>query len=136
MWAGVGPNRCHAGSWLFPLKNSIEVTDWSCSTDVPSGQSRLVAVHVFYASFAGFASALRGYFHDQFGFDPKIAGWAAAACVLAGSVMRPMGGVIADCIGGTRTLLAVYCWWRPRVWASADRWLGWRWRVAAVGDVA
>jgi MFS transporter, NNP family, nitrate/nitrite transporter len=67
---------------------------------------------VFYAitfgGFAGFASALPGYFHDQFGFAPKIAGWATAACVLAGSVMRPLGGVIADRIGGTRTLLAVY----------------------------
>ncbi len=63
---------------------------------------------ITFGGFAGFASALPGYFHDQFGFDPKIAGWATAACVLAGSVMRPVGGVIADRIGGTRTLLAVY----------------------------
>jgi NNP family nitrate/nitrite transporter-like MFS transporter len=63
---------------------------------------------ITFGGFAGFASALPGYFHDQFGFDPKIAGWATAACVLAGSVMRPIGGVIADRIGGTRTLLAVY----------------------------
>ncbi|MEZ0470054.1 nitrate/nitrite transporter [Luteimonas salinilitoris] len=63
---------------------------------------------ITFGGFAGFASALPGYFHDQFGFDPKIAGWATAACVLAGSVMRPIGGVIADRIGGTRTLLTVY----------------------------
>ncbi|MBD9368979.1 nitrate/nitrite transporter [Xanthomonas sp. XNM01] len=63
---------------------------------------------ITFGGFAGFASALPGYFHDQFGFDPKIAGWATAACVLAGSVMRPVGGVIADRIGGTRTLLTVY----------------------------
>ena len=63
---------------------------------------------ITFGGFAGFASALPGYFHDQFGFDSKIAGWATAACVLAGSVMRPIGGVIADRIGGTRTLLAVY----------------------------
>ena len=63
---------------------------------------------ITFGGFAGFASALPGYFHDQFGFDPKIAGWATAACVLAGSAMRPLGGVIADRIGGTRTLLAVY----------------------------
>ncbi|WP_187775719.1 nitrate/nitrite transporter [Luteimonas suaedae] len=63
---------------------------------------------ITFGGFAGFASALPGYFHDQFDFDPKIAGWATAACVLAGSVMRPIGGVIADRIGGTRTLLAVY----------------------------
>ncbi|ALN62664.1 major Facilitator Superfamily protein [Lysobacter antibioticus] len=63
---------------------------------------------ITFGGFAGFASALPGYFHDQFGFEPKIAGWATAACVLAGSVMRPLGGAIADRIGGTRTLLAVY----------------------------
>ena len=63
---------------------------------------------ITFGGFAGFASALPGYFHDEFGFDPKLAGWATAACVLAGSVMRPMGGVIADRIGGTRTLLSVY----------------------------
>ncbi|GAB3245406.1 nitrate/nitrite transporter [Chitinimonas naiadis] len=61
-----------------------------------------------FGGFSGFASALPGFFHDQFGFDPKLAGWATAACVLAGSVMRPIGGVLADRIGGTRTLLAVY----------------------------
>ncbi len=61
-----------------------------------------------FGGFSGFASALPGYFHDQFGFDPKTAGWATAACVFAGSVMRPLGGVLADKIGGTRSLLAVY----------------------------
>jgi NNP family nitrate/nitrite transporter-like MFS transporter len=63
---------------------------------------------ITFGGFAGFASALPGYFHDEFGFDPKLAGWATAACVLAGSAMRPLGGVIADRVGGTRTLLAVY----------------------------
>jgi len=63
---------------------------------------------VTFGGFSGFASALPGYFHDQFGFDAKVAGWATAACVLAGSAMRPVGGVIADRIGGTRTLLTVY----------------------------
>jgi MFS transporter, NNP family, nitrate/nitrite transporter len=63
---------------------------------------------ITFGGFAGFASALPGYFHDEFGFGPQHAGWATAACVLAGSVMRPVGGVIADRIGGTRTLLAVY----------------------------
>lgn len=63
---------------------------------------------ITFGGFAGFASALPGYFHDQFGFAPKIAGWATAACVLAGSLMRPLGGVIADRIGGTRSLQMVY----------------------------
>ena len=61
-----------------------------------------------FGGFSGFASALPGYFHDQFNFDPKTAGWATAACVCAGSVMRPLGGVLADRIGGTKSLLIVY----------------------------
>ncbi|MCG5072178.1 nitrate/nitrite transporter [Paraburkholderia tagetis] len=61
-----------------------------------------------FGGFAGFASSLPGYFHDQFGFDPKTAGWATAACVFAGSAMRPIGGVLADRVGGTRSLLGVY----------------------------
>ncbi len=63
---------------------------------------------ITFGGFAGFASALPGYFHDQFGFAPKLAGWATAACVLAGSLMRPLGGVIADRVGGTRSLQMVY----------------------------
>jgi NNP family nitrate/nitrite transporter-like MFS transporter len=63
---------------------------------------------ITFGGFAGFASALPGYFHDEFGFSPKGAGWATAACVLAGSAMRPLGGVIADRIGGTRSLQMVY----------------------------
>lgn len=63
---------------------------------------------ITFGGFSGFASALPGYFHDQFDFDARTAGWATAACVLAGSVMRPLGGVIADRLGGTRALLAVY----------------------------
>ncbi|UXA55410.1 NarK/NasA family nitrate transporter [Xanthomonas prunicola] len=63
---------------------------------------------ITFGGFSGFASALPGYFHDQFGFDARTAGWATAACVLAGSVMRPLGGVIADRVGGTRALLTVY----------------------------
>ncbi|QEL55164.1 nitrate/nitrite transporter [Chromobacterium paludis] len=61
-----------------------------------------------FGGFSGFASALPGYFHDQFGFDAKTAGLYTAACVFAGSVMRPLGGMLADRLGGTRSLLAVY----------------------------
>jgi len=61
-----------------------------------------------FGGFSGFASTLPGYFHDQFAFDAKTAGLYSAACVFAGSVMRPLGGMLADRLGGTRSLLAVY----------------------------
>ncbi|WP_018150517.1 nitrate/nitrite transporter [Leeia oryzae] len=63
---------------------------------------------VTFGGFSGFASGLPAYFHDQFGFDPKVAGLYTAACVFAGSVMRPLGGTLADRIGGVRALLVVY----------------------------
>ena len=36
------------------------------------------------------------------------AGYFTAACVFAGSLVRPMGGALADRIGGIRTLLVMY----------------------------
>lgn len=63
---------------------------------------------VTFGGFAGLASALPGYFHDQYGLNAVTAGYYTAACVCAGSLMRPLGGTLADKIGGIRTLLAVY----------------------------
>lgn len=63
---------------------------------------------VTFGGFAGLASALPGYFHDQYGLDAVTAGYYTAACVFAGSLMRPLGGALADRIGGIRTLLVVY----------------------------
>jgi len=63
---------------------------------------------VTFGGFIGLASALPGYFNDQYGLDPVKAGYYTAACVFAGSLMRPLGGALADRFGGIRTLLAMY----------------------------
>lgn len=63
---------------------------------------------VTFGGFLGLASTLPGYFHDQYGFDPVRAGYYTAACVFAGSMMRPLGGALADRIGGIRSLLIMY----------------------------
>ncbi|MDO9007560.1 MAG: nitrate/nitrite transporter [Thiobacillus sp.] len=63
---------------------------------------------VTFGGFVGLASSLTIYFHDQYGMTPVHAGYFTAACVFAGSLVRPMGGMLADRIGGIRTLLAVY----------------------------
>ncbi len=63
---------------------------------------------VTFGGFLGLASALPGYFFDQYGFDPVKAGYYTAACVFAGSLMRPLGGALADRIGGIRSLLVMY----------------------------
>ena len=63
---------------------------------------------VTFGGFSGLASSLPSYFHDQYGLDVKVAGYFAAGCVFAGSLVRPVGGTLADRIGGVRTLSVVY----------------------------
>lgn len=63
---------------------------------------------VTFGGFVGLASSLTIYFNDQYGLSPVMAGYFTAACVFAGSLVRPLGGFIADRIGGIRTLLAMY----------------------------
>lgn len=61
-----------------------------------------------FGGFVGLASSLTIYFNDQYGFSPVQAGYFTAACVFAGSLVRPIGGALADRIGGIRTLMTMY----------------------------
>jgi len=61
-----------------------------------------------FGGFVGMSSFLPIYFNDQYGLSPVDAGYATAACVFAGSFVRPFGGAIADRIGGVKTLSFVY----------------------------
>ena len=63
---------------------------------------------VTFGGFVGLASSLTIYFNDQYGLDAVMAGYFTAACVLAGSMVRPIGGMVADRIGGIRSLLVMY----------------------------
>lgn len=63
---------------------------------------------VTFGGFVGLAASLPIYFTDQFGLTPVTAGYCTAACVFAGSLVRPMGGALADRIGGSKALMMVY----------------------------
>ncbi len=63
---------------------------------------------VTFGGFVGLASSLSIYFNDQYGLSPVTAGYFTAACVFAGSMVRPLGGLVADRIGGIRSLTAMY----------------------------
>jgi MFS transporter, NNP family, nitrate/nitrite transporter len=63
---------------------------------------------VSFGGFVGLASSLTIYFNDQYGLSPVIAGYFTAACVFAGSMVRPVGGAIADRVGGIRSLSLMY----------------------------
>ena len=63
---------------------------------------------VTFGGFVGLAASLPIYFTDQFGLTPIVAGYCTAGCVFAGSLVRPMGGALADRIGGVKALMIVY----------------------------
>ena len=63
---------------------------------------------VTFGGFSGLASSLTIYFNADYHLDPVIAGFFTAGCVFAGSLLRPVGGALADRFGGVRTLMAVY----------------------------
>lgn len=63
---------------------------------------------VTFGGFSGLASSLTIYFNSQYGLSPVTAGYFTAACVFAGSLVRPLGGRIADRIGGIKTLSMMY----------------------------
>jgi NNP family nitrate/nitrite transporter-like MFS transporter len=63
---------------------------------------------VTFGGFVGLAASLPIYFTDRFALSPITAGYCTAACVFAGSLVRPMGGALADAIGGCRALGYVF----------------------------
>jgi MFS transporter, NNP family, nitrate/nitrite transporter len=63
---------------------------------------------VTFGGFVGLASSLTIYFNDQYGLSAVTAGYFTAACVFAGSLVRPVGGALADRIGGVRSLNLMY----------------------------
>jgi MFS transporter, NNP family, nitrate/nitrite transporter len=63
---------------------------------------------VTFGGFVGLASFLSVFFRDQFKLSNVHAGTFATACVIAGSFLRPVGGYLADRIGGLRLLLVLY----------------------------
>lgn len=63
---------------------------------------------VTFGGFSGLASSLTIYFNGQYGISPITAGYLTAACVFAGSMVRPFGGRLADRIGGIKALSIMY----------------------------
>nr|MBP7651283.1 NarK/NasA family nitrate transporter [Phenylobacterium sp.] len=83
---------------------------------------------VTFGGFVGLSSSLTIYFNSEYGIDPVKAGFFTAACVFAGSFVRPVGGALADRFGGVATLivvlgfaaigLAVASFQMPNVWMA------------------
>lgn len=63
---------------------------------------------VTFGGFVGLAAFLTIYFNDQYHLAPATAGACTAFVVFAGSFIRPVGGALADRIGGTKALMLIY----------------------------
>jgi NNP family nitrate/nitrite transporter-like MFS transporter len=63
---------------------------------------------VTFGGFVGLASSLAIYFNTDYGLNAVNAGYFTAACVFCGSLVRPIGGALADRIGGIKTLSVMY----------------------------
>ncbi|MED4225021.1 nitrate/nitrite transporter [Neobacillus cucumis] len=63
---------------------------------------------VTFGGFVGLSSFLSIFFVDQYQLSLVTAGDFVTLCVAAGSFFRPVGGAIADKIGGTRLLTFLF----------------------------
>jgi NNP family nitrate/nitrite transporter-like MFS transporter len=63
---------------------------------------------VTFGGFVGLASFLSILLRDQFGISKVAAGDLTSLCVVSGSLLRPVGGYLADRFGGVRMLTVLY----------------------------
>lgn len=100
--------------YIFLAKDAPEqpapkkLTEYLDVLKVPDAWWLMLLYAVTFGGFVGLSSSLTIYFNAEYGLDPVIAGVFTAACVFAGSFIRPVGGALADRIGGVRTLGTVY----------------------------
>ena len=62
---------------------------------------------ITFGGFVGLASYLSVFFHDQYHLNKIQAGDFTAVVVVFGSFLRPVGGMLADRLGGYRMLLVL-----------------------------
>ncbi|EGG38479.1 nitrate/nitrite transporter [Paenibacillus sp. HGF5] len=63
---------------------------------------------VTFGGFVGLANYLTIFFNAQYGLTAVQAADITTICVIAGSFFRPVGGFLADRIGGSRMLMFLY----------------------------
>lgn len=63
---------------------------------------------VTFGGFVGLTSFLSIFFVDEYGLSKVRAGDFLTLCVIAGSLFRPVGGMIADKIGGAKLLNVLF----------------------------
>ena len=85
------------------------LTDYAKVLRQPDAWLFMFYYAVTFGGFSGLASSLSIYFNTQYRLDAVSAGYCTAACVFAGSLVRPIGGAISDRLGGVRVLSVALC---------------------------
>ena len=63
---------------------------------------------VTFGGFVGLSSFINTFFVDQFDYAKATVGAATAVFIIAGSLVRPIGGLLADKLGGIRMLTVLF----------------------------
>jgi len=63
---------------------------------------------VTFGGFVGLSSFINTFFVDQFDYAKATVGAATAVFIIAGSLARPIGGLLADKLGGIRMLTVLF----------------------------
>ena len=84
------------------------LTEYLSVLKMPDAWWFMLFYGVTFGGFVGLSSSLTIYFNSEYGLTPVIAGFFTAACVFSGSMVRPIGGALADRIGGIRALSIMY----------------------------
>ncbi|ADC70086.1 major facilitator superfamily MFS_1 [Methanocaldococcus sp. FS406-22] len=63
---------------------------------------------ITFGGFVGMSGSVAFILNGQYGFDPVTCGMLMSLLSFSGAIIRPVGGWIADKIGGVKVLLAVF----------------------------
>ncbi|MCW5786467.1 MAG: NarK/NasA family nitrate transporter [Nitrospira sp.] len=87
------------GTWWYAAWGMMHVrsVSWLC-----------LVYGITFGGFVGLTSFLPVLLHEHYGSDPIDAGALAALCGFVGSLIRPIGGAVADRWGGVPVLAGVF----------------------------
>ena len=92
-----------------PVQRAVKTwKDYARALRIPDSAWFCFLYSLTFGGFSGFASYLSIFFRDQYQVSRIAAGDLTTVVILFGSFLRPVGGVLADKLGGYRMLLVFF----------------------------
>src|SRR5262245_58365902 len=88
-------------------RDVVSLRDYAAVVREPDTISLSFLYCLTFGGFVGLASFLTTFFHEQYQLSRVAAGDFTTLVVLAGSFLRPLGGWLADRLGGFRVLVCL-----------------------------